>query len=78
MKLIVKRIGPDMRGVDIRSVGDRSPARHRMDDLRPLALFTEAGEALPCQARLVIESEPHMPPKIIVTFYLDDEHISLE
>lgn len=62
MKLIIKRIGAEPR---------------KASDGRALALFTEDGTPLPCQASLVIESEPHRPPKVIVTFYLDDEHISL-
>lgn len=78
MKLIIKRIGMDPRSyIDLTSSENPWPSRSTIDS-RPLALFTEDGEALPCQASLIIESEPHKAPKVIVTFILDGDRVSLE
>lgn len=78
MKLIVKRIGPDPRHMTVHGM-DNSPRPMRSNcDPRPLGLCLEDGTVLPCQSSVVIESVPHDIPKITVTFYLDDESISLE
>lgn len=71
MKLVIKR---DPR----RSAPDSLPGRPIQIDGRSLLLCAEDGTPLPCQSSLFIESEPHRPPKVIVTFILDGDRVSLE
>lgn len=45
--------------------------------INPMAVFTEDGRPLPCQTKVVIESEAGKAPVLVVTFLLDEEYITV-
>lgn len=78
MKLILKRLPRDDTAVFGLDGAERASRPGRIDDnRRPLALFTEDGELLPCQTLVITESMPDKCPTVTVTFYLDGRGVKL-
>jgi hypothetical protein len=75
MKLVLKRVGDDPRL--LRKYGDGRSYRD-IPDTRPLALFVEGGEQLPCQISSSLISTADAPLRLTIVFGVDGNKISIQ
>ena len=73
--MILKRVGDDPRL--LREYGDGRSYRD-IPDPRPLALFDESGELLPCQISTSLISSSDCPLRVTVVFDVDGNNISIQ
>lgn len=79
MKLILKRAGNDPRQYDSIQSNRLPPTDpESIKDHRPFALFTDAGEQLPCQVSTSITSDSSGMVKLTVVFEADGRGLVVE
>lgn len=77
MKLILKRVPVKIEPHILGGI-DLAEFMGCVDKQGPFALYTEAGELLPCQVSTAMESKSGDIVRLTVTFFVDGEKVRVE